>query len=144
MEIACDKCGGVTTDKQITAKNGNKYWLKVCTTGCKNPDNPKWPYSFFPPKEEEYVSTEPKTPPLPKKEQNVADPANSNVSTQIFLLRQEIKQMHEDIKQMNEWNQASFSTIQSLIVNSPLFIGRSMSKKEAVQHASSQGQEIVE
>ena len=49
MTIPCDRCGGATKPKQITAKkDGKKYTLCECIGNCRSG---KFAYSFFPPKE---------------------------------------------------------------------------------------------
>jgi len=58
--IECDRCGGKTREKVITSKRpetfGQKYILLECLNGCKDG---KYNYSFFPPKEQKQVVSNP-------------------------------------------------------------------------------------
>jgi hypothetical protein len=72
--MKCDKCGGDTQQKRITSKkNGNKYTVYECTSGCMDG---RYKYSFFPPKDAA-------TPTAPKQQQS------SGSSAQVVSLLEE-------------------------------------------------------
>lgn len=51
--MRCDRCDGETKKKTLTSKkNGKDYTVFECLAGCKNPNDRRYAYSFFPPREE--------------------------------------------------------------------------------------------
>lgn len=50
--INCDRCGADTVEKQLMSKKtGKPFTILECTNAdCRSDKDPKYPYSFFPPK----------------------------------------------------------------------------------------------
>jgi len=83
-EVACDKCQGVTTPKEITSKkNGRKYTLYECTSGCVS-DRGNFPHSCFAPKKGGSAFANP---------QKVTKTAVASITNDYII--DQLKQLHE-------------------------------------------------
>lgn len=86
--MQCDKCGKETnTTKDIVSKkNGQKYTMFVCESGCKTTVNGRqYDYTFFPPKTPSFTrqATPVQTPTSP-----TATPLEKSLARITFLIEQ--------------------------------------------------------
>lgn len=53
--VPCEKCTGPTTEVQVKYKvpkdKKTHFPMLECVVGCKHPENPKWAWRQFPPKD---------------------------------------------------------------------------------------------